>query len=148
MAKKNADKVAKKTRLTPSVKQSETVRERSTKGQNIKTPKRRIRGTARAAAKPFAIVWSTVKKIARPFRFLLWPFKTRPVRFVGRIIGKILFLGYFRDSWRELKNVTWPNRKETRQLTMAVFSFAIVFGLMVTVIDYGLDKVFKNLLLK
>lgn len=144
MAKKNA----KITKLAVSVKQSETVRERSAKGQNSKTPKRRIRSTARAAAKPINAFWLGIKKIARPFRFFLWPFKTRPLRFIGSIISKILFLGYFRDSWRELKNVSWPNRKETRQLTTAVFSFAIVFGLVVTVLDYGLDKIFKNLLLK
>jgi len=47
-----------------------------------------------------------------------------------------------------LRQVTWPNRKESRQLTLAVILFAVIFGAMVTVLDYGLDKVFKQVLLK
>ena len=140
--------MARKIKSVVSNKQSETVRERTAKGPAKKSSSRRIRGTARVVAKPFTAIWLVLIKIARPLRFLLWPFKTRPLRFIGRIISKVLFLGYFRDSWRELRNVTWPSRKETRQLTSAVFAFAIVFGLAVTVIDYGLDKIFKNLLLK
>jgi hypothetical protein len=51
------------------------------------------------------------------------------------------------SAWKELRQVTWPGRKETRQLTLAVFVFATVFGLMVTLTDYGLDKVFKKVIL-
>lgn len=55
---------------------------------------------------------------------------------------------YFRNSWEELKGVTWPSRRETRQLTIAVFIFAIVFGIIITITDYGLDKIFKKVLIK
>lgn len=55
---------------------------------------------------------------------------------------------YFRESWAELKLVTWPTRKETWKLTLAVFVFAISFGAVIALVDFGLDKIFKALLLK
>lgn len=88
------------------------------------------------------------------FFILFWP-----LRFVGRqlaklerfkvfrIIGYILVPPYFRNSFKELQQVTWPNRKETLRLTGAVLAFATVFGILVTAVDYGLEKIFKRILL-
>ncbi len=75
---------------------------------------------------------------------LRWFFNLRAIRFIGRILG----FKYVRDSWRELRTVTWPSLPESLRLTTAVIIFAIVFGLFVTVVDYGLDKVFRQFLLK
>lgn len=55
---------------------------------------------------------------------------------------------YFVNSWREVRLVTWPNRRETWRLTLAVFIFAIVFGSMVAAVDKGLDEIFKKVILK
>jgi len=55
---------------------------------------------------------------------------------------------YFRNSWRELKQVSWPSKKQTWQLTLAVFIFALGFAVFITILDWGLDKVFKRILLK
>ena len=55
---------------------------------------------------------------------------------------------FFREAWQELKLVSWPDRKETAKLTLAVLVFAIIFGATIALVDYGLDKVFKELLLK
>jgi preprotein translocase SecE subunit len=129
-------------------KASPTVRERSEQTANANPKSQRVRNTARKASTPFRAVGRFIAKILRPFRFLLWPFKTRPVRFIGRVIASILFLRYFRESWKELRQVSWPGRRETWQLTFAVFIFALVFGLMITVVDYGLDKLFQKILLK
>jgi preprotein translocase SecE subunit len=91
----------------------------------------------------------------RFFRFIGRPF--RPVgrffKWVGhfkvmRIIGYIIVWPYIRNSWKELRQVTWPTKKESRRLTVAVIIFAIVFGSLVAVVDYGLDKIFKRILLK
>lgn len=94
----------------------------------------------------------------------LWYGFTAPLRFVGRGLGKIgaklgkfkffrvisriLWPYYFRNSWKELRQVTWPSGRQTRQLTTAVILFAIVFGLLVAALDFGLDKLFKEVLLK
>ena len=60
---------------------------------------------------------------------------------VGRFLNKrrSFIPRYFKESWQELRKVTWPNRKETTKLTLAVFTFAIVFGLLVAIVEFGLD---------
>lgn len=75
---------------------------------------------------------------------LRWFFRLRAVRFIGRMLG----FGYFRQSWRELKEVTWPTWREGRRLTTAVIIFSVVFGALIAIVDFGLDKLFKQLLLK
>jgi preprotein translocase SecE subunit len=88
-----------------------------------------------------------------------WPFRIlsqtvgRALRWTGhllpvRILGRILFPRYFRNSFRELKLVTWPGRRESLRLTGAVLIFAIVFGAIVAIVDFGLDKLFKEFILK
>ena len=125
----------------------ETVRERSENTPVNKSRVRKVAMTAKKASGPLRAVGRFLSKLAHPFKFLLAPFRTKPARFVGRILNKVLLINYFMSAWKELKQVTWPGRKETRQLTLAVFVFATVFGLMVTLTDYGLDKVFKKVIL-
>lgn len=43
---------------------------------------------------------------------------------------------YFRDSWRELKQVQWPNRAATWKLTLAIVVFCIVIGIFITLCDF------------
>ena len=125
----------------------ETVRERSENTPANKSRVRKVATTAKKASGPLRVVGRFLSKLAHPFKFLLAPFKTKPARFIGRILNKVLLINYFMSAWKELRQVTWPGRKETRQLTLAVFVFATVFGLMVTLTDYGLDKVFKKVIL-
>lgn len=54
---------------------------------------------------------------------------------------------YLREAGAELKQTEWPNRRETWKLTFAVFLFAIIFGLVIALVDFGLDKVFRKVLL-
>ena len=75
---------------------------------------------------------------------LRWLFRTRVMRFIGRLVG----FSFVRSSWKELKQVTWPSLKEGRRLTTAVIIFSVVFGALIAAVDYGLDKLFRQLLLK
>ena len=73
------------------------------------------------------------------------------LRKVGRVFKKIfgwLLPTYFLNSWREVRQVTWPSRRETWRLTGAVFIFAVVFGALVAGVDKGLDEFFKKVILK
>lgn len=140
--------MADKSKGTSPKRKLVTVRERSENTPENKSRVRRVTSTAKKASAPFRVVGRFLKKLAHPFRFMLAPFKTRPARFIGRILAKVLLINYFRSAWKELRQVTWPDRKETRQLTLAVFAFATVFGIMITLTDYGLDKVFKKVILK
>jgi preprotein translocase SecE subunit len=138
-----AEKQQKKRRV---VKKTETVREKREKAVDAPPKQRRVRHAVDKANKPVRAVGRGVARATSPFSFLLAPFRTRLGRFVGRILYKFLLLGYFVNSWKELRQVTWPNRRETAKLTLAVFVFAIMFSLIIAILDYGLDKLFKQLL--
>lgn len=75
---------------------------------------------------------------------LRWFFRLRAVRFIGRVLG----FSFVRNSWQELKMVTWPARREGVRLTSAVIVFSVAFALLLAGVDYGLDKLFKHLLLR
>lgn len=123
------------------LRNTETVRERAERAQEDATkPSRRslIKNTAATTA-------------ARPARGIARVFNRQPFRFIGKLLGflgHIVFPRYLRNSWRELRLVSWPNRQQTRQLTFAVLLFAVVFGAIVALVDYGLDKLFKEVILK
>lgn len=53
---------------------------------------------------------------------------------------------YFIDSWRELKLVRWPTRKETWKMTAAVLIFSITFAIFVVVLDGLFTFMFKSIL--
>ena len=60
--------------------------------------------------------------------------------------GKRL-IGFGRDSWREVKKVVWPTRKETLQTTAFVFAFSIVMALFRWLTDKTLEWVLYDLIL-
>jgi preprotein translocase SecE subunit len=113
---------------------SETVREKAEKQEASNVKPRRLHKTRRG--------------ITAPFRGIAWIFRKLNRIKPFRIIGYILVPPYFRNSWRELKQVTWPGFKLSRQLTTAVVLFAVIFGALIAVVDFGLDKLFKEVLLK
>lgn len=117
-----------------TVKKVETVREKAVKAQEDSKQPRRLHTTKRRAAAPFRVIGKAFKKLGS--------YK------VFRVIGLIIVPPYFRNSWRELRQVTWPTLKVSTRLTFAVIVFATVFGVLIAVVDYGLDKVFKEVLLK
>jgi preprotein translocase SecE subunit len=130
---------------TRRVKNPETFRERALKvSEADNAPKRRTRVRG-AISRPLKLVFSPVS------HFLSKVFNRQPFKFIGKIlrwIGLIIVPIYLRNSWKELRLVTWPNWKESRALTFAVLAFAVVFGGVIALVDYGLDKVFKSILLK
>ncbi len=139
MAKSTDDSTGNKT--TPKkrlVKSPETFRERAVKAsESNDRPKRTVKlkqTSDRVTAPVLGPVGRGLGKV----------FNRKPFR----VIGLILLPRYFRNSWRELRQVQWPKRREARDLTFAVLAFAVVFGGVVAFVDYGLDKLFRNILLK
>ena len=45
------------------------------------------------------------------------------------------FRQFIKESWSELKKVTWPTRLQVRNLTILVFAISFVVGLYITVAD-------------
>src|SRR3712207_6630154 len=93
------------------VKNPETFRERALKaseeGDQPKTS--RFKRTTKPVFGPLGAALSLI-------------FRTKPFR----LLGRILIPRYIRNSWRELKLVTWPNRQLSFRLTFAVIVFAII----------------------
>ncbi|AVO49655.1 preprotein translocase subunit SecE [Melaminivora suipulveris] len=56
-------------------------------------------------------------------------------------------IGFARDSWREMKKVVWPTRKETLQMTGYVFAFVVVMALFLWLTDKTLEWALYDLIL-
>jgi len=116
------------------VKKAETVREKAEKATEDSKQPRRLQTTKRRASAPFRVAGQGGKKLG----------KFKPFR----ILGFILVPPYFRNSWKELKQVAWPSLRISLRLSFAVIVFALVFGCLIALLDFGLDKIFKQVLLK
>ena len=66
-----------------------------------------------------------LKRIAKPFSFL------------------VKFGGYFKGSWKELRQVRWPDRKATWGMTAAVLLFTGFFAILIVLLDAGFNELFK-----
>ena len=60
--------------------------------------------------------------------------------------GKEL-LAFGRDTWREVKKVVWPARKEAIQMTAYVFAFVLVMALFLWLTDKTLEWLLYDLVL-
>jgi preprotein translocase SecE subunit len=123
------------------VKNPETFRERAVKAvEDSQKPSKasRLKASGTQAVSP---IRQSARKLSRSKGL-------KPLHKPARIFGKIIVPPYFRSSWAELKLVTWPNWTQSRKLTSAVVIFAVIFGIVIAVVDWGLGKIFKQLILK
>lgn len=47
----------------------------------------------------------------------------------------VAFFRYLRDSWREIRQVRWPNRKATWKMVLAVIVYTALFVLIISLLD-------------
>lgn len=134
-------KTSTKPRKEKRIRKIETVRERNAKA----TAKAGKTGLFTSIKNSIYGFFSRIFHIGRKEIYLPLP-DNKAGRFLNK--RRSFVPRYFIDSWKELKLVTWPNRKTTWQLTFAVFMFAFIFGALITVVDYGLDKIFKAVIVK
>lgn len=52
---------------------------------------------------------------------------------------------FIKESWSELKKVSWPTRLQVRNLTILVFVVSFVVGLYITVADTFFTELIKFL---
>jgi preprotein translocase SecE subunit len=114
-------------------KAPESVRERAAKASEVATKAPKVRKPRKVFA-PFRAVGRVLKRVE----------SFKPIH----ILGLIIVPRYLRNAWGELRQVSWPNRRESLRLTSAVLIFSVVFGILIAITDYGLDKVFKKVILK
>jgi preprotein translocase subunit SecE len=134
------DKTEAKKPAKTRVKKPQTVRERSLAER--KERKRHLRTGASKVASP-------IKRVARIGRKEYHPVPV-PDNKLGKILRKRVRLWprFFGLAWNEIRQVTWPSRRETLRLTFAVFIFSLIFGISIALLDYGLDKLFKEVIIK
>lgn len=134
MAKSNSRRAPRIRKSAPTVRElAEAAR---SKEDEASKPKRIKRVSAKTS--------TPLKKLTKtqPARLIAMPF-----RWIGKALSW-LTPRYVINSWRELRQVQWPSRRETWRLTLAVFIFALVFGSLVAGVDKGLDELFKKVVLK
>ena len=103
--------------------------------QQAKAAKAKIKAKTKAktkAAKAKATKSATPEKPLKQV-FLL----ARPFVALGR---------YLRDSWRELRQVRWPNRKATWKMTLAVLVYCAIFIIFIMLLDALFTFIFDLLL--
>jgi preprotein translocase subunit SecE len=92
--------------------------------------------------------------------FYLLASQPAPVRWAALVLGVIAAVAVFavsepgrqliafgRDSWKEVKKVVWPARREAIQMTLYVFAFVFVMALFLWLTDKTLEWVFYDLIL-
>lgn len=101
---------------------------------------RRLKSANSVVKRPFNKVRDLLRKEYHPIKL--------PDNKTGKVLTKkrSLIPAYLRDSWGEIKKVTWPNRRETIRLTIAVFIFSAIFATFVASLDFVLDKIFRRLI--
>jgi preprotein translocase SecE subunit len=63
------------------------------------------------------------------------------------LIRPFVYLGrYLRDSWRELRQVRWPNAKATWKMVLAVFVYTILFVIIIFALDLFFTWLFNLIL--
>lgn len=61
----------------------------------------------------------------------------RPFVYLGR---------YIRDSWKELRQVRWPNRKATWKMVLAVLVYTALFVVLISLLDLFFTWLFNLIL--
>ena len=53
---------------------------------------------------------------------------------------------YLRNSWMELRQVRWPNRKATWKMVLAVLVYCLIFVVIISLLDLFFGWLFKLIL--
>lgn len=122
-------------------KKTETVRERNTRTSNAEPKVRRLHKTASSIGRPA----SAARRFGGKEYYLPLPDNK-----VGRFFNKkrSFIPRFFKEAWTEVRKVEWPDRRSTVRMTIAVFVFSFIFGLIITVVDYGLGKLFRKVFIE
>ena len=111
-----------------SASDAEISRKVSIKAKNSENKKARIadKKAVKAKAKSIRKAKRNAEKKKMP-KWLkpLWVISA-PFRAIGR---------YFRDSFRELRQVRWPNRKTTWKITFSVILYVVVIVIFIMLLD-------------
>lgn len=119
-AAKSATSQTKVTRITASDTDKVVAKKAPAKAEKPAAVKPKTRKAKKQSNKP-----SIIKNLAAPF----------------------VALGvYFKGAWHELRQVSWPNRKATWSLTLALLVFTLFFVVMILLLDALFKYLFELIL--
>ncbi len=58
----------------------------------------------------------------------------------------VALYNYLRDSWHEIRQVRWPNRKATWKMVLAVLAYTALFIVLIVLLDLFLTWLFNLIL--
>lgn len=134
------DKKPKKDRsLVKSIKPVKKIsmRDNASKSRAAAAKPKKVRRAASAASKP-------VGKIGRALTTELHVITPKKETFFTR--SRSLTPRYVKNSYTELRQVSWPNWGQTWRLSFAVFIFAIALGTFISAVDFGLERLLKEII--
>ena len=111
--------------------------QKKAKKAEVKAQKRAKRQEKRAARR------EKLQKFAnkKPVKIITFPFRI--------ILAPILkFAKYCKESWAELRQVQWPNRKTTWKIVGIVLIYTAIFMIFITILDAIIGAGFNQLLKK
>lgn len=117
------------TRIKAGDKKSEDEPKKTEKKIEKKPVKKEKSVKEKAERKPMPM---PVRIITAPFRWIAKPFIA-----LGR---------YIHDSWLEIRQVRWPNRKATWKLVGAIFVYSAFFIILVAVLDALFNFIFSKII--
>ncbi len=123
-------------------KQAETVRQKAEK-ESVKRKKPTKVGTLKQKVhKPLSTLGKVASKEYHPIK--------APDKKGVRVLNKrVKYIPQsIKNSWAELKQVTWPTRKDALKLSFAVIIFSVFFAIFVQILDFLFSKVVKEIILR
>ena len=113
-------------------KTSKNVKEAVKIAKNIVKEEKKVAKKDKKAKKEKKPLPMPLRIITAPFRWIFKPFAA-----LGR---------YIRDSWREIRQVRWPNRKATWKLVGAIFVYSAFFIILVMLLDALFNFIFSKII--
>ena len=98
----------------------------------VEKPKKQPQKQPQKPQKRSAKATKKSRRLPKPLRIILKPFTA---------LG-----GYFAASWREIRQVRWPNRKYTWKMTAAMLIYCALFIVFIVLLDLLFSLIFNNLL--
>lgn len=118
-----------------------------------KTNITKITASSNAQQKPELEVQTTTKTLKNPKtspkspKTAKTPSTEKPLKNVFILFRPFVAFGrYLRDSWREIRQVRWPNHKATWKMVLAVFFYCAIFMIFILVLDAFFTFIFNQLL--
>lgn len=140
-SKVNITKITAKSRPQATAAADPTKPKAQTKPTETKTK------VTKAQAKQQAKLAKTKAKAAKAKTKAKTNTPEKPLKQVFILARPFVALGrYLRNSWRELRQVRWPNRKATWKMTLAVLVYCAIFIVFIMLLDALFTFIFDLLL--